>query len=306
MDEVLSDGPGPHYAVLQGIGGQGKSQVALEYCHRKKDNPYSAIFWVDATTKTAAKESFQSISERIRLQTDYLPDINARVAFVLKMLTSWTVRWLMVFDTYDNPDAFPNIQDFIPQSELGAVLVTSRHPDSNALVIHQSNHFIELFGLKENAAVALFIQQSQSNEGISADGKKIVKRLGCHPLAITQAGSYIRKRKLRLGEFMDHYKRRRKIILENTPQLSHYRKKLGSAEEETSLNVFTTWELSFQQLQSQVSENDVETKLLALFAFFDEKDISEQLFSEFSANQEQISETAKLLKWLDVFSSAGG
>ncbi len=288
------------------MGGQGKSQVALEYCRRKKDSPYSAIFWVDATTENSLKRSFQSISECIKVETDYLPNNDARVAFVLKKLTSWTVNWLMVFDNYDNPDTFPSIRNFIPQGGLGAILVTSRHPDSNALVINQDNHFLELSGLEEGAAVALLVQQSQTNEFISEDAKKIVRRLGCHPLAITQAGSYIRKRKLLLSEFMDHYKRRRKIILESTPRLSHYRKRLGNAEEETSLSVFTTWELSFQQLQSEVSENGVEAKLLTLLAFFDEKDISEQLFAGFSIDQEQILESAKLLKWLNAFSSAEG
>ncbi len=306
IDEALFGKSVPHYAVLQGIGGQGKSQVALEYCHRKKDNPYSAIFWVDATTEDTVKRSFQSMSERIEVRTDYLPDINARVAFVLRILTSWTVKWLMVFDNYDNPDAFPNIRDFIPQSEHGAMLVTSRHPDSNALVINQSNHFIELLGLEEIDAVALLTQQSQTNQAISTDAKTIVERLGCHPLAITQAGAYIRKRKLGLCEFMDHYNRRRRIILENTPQLSVYRKRLGNAEKETSMNVFTTWELSFQQLQSQVSENSIEAKLLTLFAFFDEKDISEQLFVEFDSRQEEMSESAKLLIWLNAFSNASG
>ena len=72
------------------------------------------------------------------------------------------------------------------------------------------------------------------------------------------------------------------------------------------MNVFTTWELSFQQLQSEVSENNVKAKLLTLLAFFDEKDISEQLFAGFSANQEQITESAKLLIWLNAFSSAEG
>ena len=145
----------------------------------------------------------------------------------------------MVFDNYDDPDAFPNIQDFIPQSEFGAILVTGR-PDSSALVINQSSHFIKLFGLDESDAVSLLIQKSQAKEGISADARNIVERLGCHPLALTQAGTYIRERKLRLCESMDHYKRRKKIILESTPQLSQYRKRLGNAEEETSLNVFTT------------------------------------------------------------------
>ncbi len=306
IDKALSDGSGPRYAVLQGMGGQGKTQVALEYCHRKRDNPYSAIFWVDATTQDRVERSFQAISERIKRRTDNLPDINAIVTFVLKIFTSWTAQWLMVFDNYDNPDILPNIRDFIPQSQHGAILVTSRHPDSNTLVINQSNHYLELFGLEKSAAVALLIQQSQTDKVISEDAKKIVERLGCHPLAINQAGAYMRKRKLRLCEFMKHYKCRKKIILESTPQLSQYRKKLGNAEEETSLNVFTTWELSFQQLQSEASEKDVEAKLLTLLAFFDEKDISEQLFSGFITNQEQISESAELLTWLNAFSSVEG
>ena len=303
IDEALSDGSGPHYAVLQGIGGQGKTQVALEYCHRKKDNPYSAIFWVDAITQERAKESFQSISERIKTQPNYLPDINARVAFVLRKITSWTIKWLMVFDNYDNPETFPNIQDFIPRSERGAILVTSRHPGSASLVMNKSSHFLELSGLEESAAVALLIQQSQMNEAIFSDAKKIVERLGCHPLALAQAGVYIKKRNLRLCEFMDHYKRRKKIILENMPQLSQYLKRLGNAKEEISLNVFTTWELSFEQVQSKGLANDVGAKLLTLLAFFDEKDISEQLFAGYSANQDQLLESNKLLTWLNAFSS---
>ena len=121
-----------------------------------------------------------------------------------------------------------------------------------------------------------------------------------------QAGAYIRKLKIPLCDFMDHYKRRREIILRHTLQLSQYRKKLGNTEKETSLNVFMTWELSFQQLQSQASENEVEIKLLTLFAFFHEKDISEQLFAGFRANQEPVSETAKLLVWLKAFTGADG
>ena len=126
------------------------------------------------------KASIQSISERIKKETGYLSDINVGVAFVLKMFTSWTLQLLMVFDNYDNPDAFPNIRDFVPQSELGAILITSMDPNSNALVLSKSNHFIELFGLEEDAAVSLLIHQSQINVDISTNATKAVKRLGCH------------------------------------------------------------------------------------------------------------------------------
>lgn len=96
--------------------------------------------------------------------------------------------------------------------KLGAILVTNRYPDSHALAINQIDHFIELLSMGENAAVALLIRQSHIRDGISTDTTKIVKRFGCHPLAVTRAEAYIRKRKLRLCEFMDNCNRWRKMI----------------------------------------------------------------------------------------------
>ena len=64
---------------------------------------------MDAITQDGVERSFQSISERIEREKDYLPDVTTRVAFVLKIFTFWTVQWLMVFDNYDNPATFPNI-----------------------------------------------------------------------------------------------------------------------------------------------------------------------------------------------------
>ncbi len=123
---------------------------------------------------------------------------------MLRMFSSWSFQWLLVFDNYDNPNAFPNIADFIPQSELGAILVTSRHADSYTLVLDQSNNFIRLQGLEEAAAILLFTQQSETNGLDSALAKEIFERITCHPLAITQAGSYMRKRTLQLSEFMKY------------------------------------------------------------------------------------------------------
>ena len=92
----------------------------------------------------------------------------------------------------------------------------------------------------------------------------------------------------------------KKIILENTPQLSQYRKKLGDAEKETTLSVFTTWELSFQQLQTQCTEDGIEIKFLTLFAFFHNKDISEEFFAGYDSTSQSVS-TSKLFKWLKSF-----
>lgn len=93
--------------------------------------------------------------------------------------------------------------------------------------------------------------QVEHDKANKKNGKLIVARLGYHAIAITQAGSYITQRKIQLQQFMYHYKRQRKDILQQTPQMTQYRRKLSDAAGETALNVFTTWELSFQQLQAR-------------------------------------------------------
>jgi tetratricopeptide (TPR) repeat protein len=60
--------------------------------------------------------------------------------------------------------------------------------------------------------------------------------------------------------------------------MSQYRRTLNGAERETTLNVFTTWELSFKQLQAKETASNRKADLLTLFAFFDCRDISENLF----------------------------
>ena len=75
-------------------------------------------------------------------------------------------------------------------------------------------------------------------------------------------------------------------------------------EKETSLNVFTTWELSFKQLHLQTSKDGTATKLLTLFAFFDNKDISERLFAMFQQIESWHPETFKLLAWLRNFTDS--
>ena len=83
IDDAFSIGEGPRIAVLQGMGGQGKSQVALEYCQRKRNDPYKTIFWVDATTENTTIADFQSIAERLKTPTDNLPNRESRIKFVL-------------------------------------------------------------------------------------------------------------------------------------------------------------------------------------------------------------------------------
>ena len=301
IDEAFSAASSSRIAVLRAMGGQGKSQIALEYCHRKRNNPFSAIFWIDAATESAVIGSFQSIFEEIKSPTDNCTDDATRVAYVLRKIASWSSDWLLIFDNYDNPSDFPHAQSYFPEGRHGNILVTSRHAETKELVATQNANFIELPGLDEDAALTLLVQRNETDGSNLEHAKDIVQRLGYHPLAITQAGAYIRKRKLDLSQFMHHYSQRKDIILKNTPHISQYTKKLPGADRETALSVFTTYELSFTQLQSQPSQGDTEAKILTLLAFFDNKDIPESLFSGWSKSESRV--IRELCAWFEVLAS---
>ena len=274
---------GPRIVVLRAMGGQGKTQIALEYCRRTRNRTGTAVFWVDASSENSLKQSYSTISEILASQADILTDVNARVNFTLRKLRAWRTPWLIVLDNYDNPVDFNNVAEYIPDYEQGMVLVTSRHADADALPKEENQ--IQLPGLLESEAIELLLSQGkrhQMDHVASSQAKLIVERLDYHPLAIAQAGAYTNKRKLPLAEFLDHFQSRKAIILKDTtPQMSQYRRRLGGAEQETSLSVFTTWELSYQQLLAEDTDEKCMADFLTLLAFFAAGGVSEGLLKAY-------------------------
>ena len=302
IDEAFSALSICRIAVLQAMGGQGKSQTALEYCHRTRNTKYAAVFWVDASTESAVVGSLLSIFEEIKSSTDVFSDVKARVAFVLRKIASWPSKWLLIFDNYDDPRNFPHIKSYFPDGQKGAILVTSRHADTNELVLARPANFIEVPGLEEDAALELLMERSRQQSPDLDSAKFIVQRLGYHPLAITHAAAYIRKQVLRFSEFMNHFERRKEYILEKVPLISEYTKKLPGADRETALSVFTTWDLQLQQLQSQSDGDSIEVKVLTLLAFFDNNSISSIIFACYPEIQDMIK---PITPWLDHFIKDG-
>jgi hypothetical protein len=93
----------------------------------------------------------------------------------------------------------------------------------------------------EHEALELLWKHSRVKETAPAPNGStvIIEKLGRHPIAIIQAGLYIRQRKISLDQFLEHYSTRREKILKHTPLLTEYRKSLGVDEKETPLSVST-------------------------------------------------------------------
>ena len=104
--------------ILHALGGQGKSQIALEYCQSSRER-YSGIFWVNASTEALAVQSYTGIAKTLGFAAlAGTRDDDETIRSVVDFLEGWNKSWLLVFDNYDDPDTFSEVRNFLPQSEF--------------------------------------------------------------------------------------------------------------------------------------------------------------------------------------------
>ena len=119
LRQVLSHFSADHpkerpYLILHALGGQGKSQIALEYCRQSRET-YRGIFWVNALSEVSASQSYGTIaSALVGGRSANAGDTDAQIRLVKDRLENWSEPWLLVFDNYDDPKNFPNVKRYIP------------------------------------------------------------------------------------------------------------------------------------------------------------------------------------------------
>ena len=116
--------------VLWGLGGSGKSHLALQYIERNQ-NSHSAILWINATSHESADESLSQVVSGIKALEHFhykalLPKAREKdMNFVQRWLVSASNRnWLMVIDSVDDLESF-NCKRIIPQCKHGNVIITT-------------------------------------------------------------------------------------------------------------------------------------------------------------------------------------
>jgi hypothetical protein len=141
IHEILSGDGGRRTLVLHGLGGIGKTQIAITYAKRHKDN-YSAIFWLNTKDEDSLKQSFARVAKQILRECPsarQLGSVDMKENLeVIEAVKSWlslpnNARWLMIYDNYDNPklagDTDPtavDIRQFLPEAYQGHVIITTR------------------------------------------------------------------------------------------------------------------------------------------------------------------------------------
>src|SRR5438045_7117158 len=188
--------------VLNGMGGSGKTQLALWCCRNASEKGFMATFWINASSPATVLQSYRSILNIIHSRNGIASNDSEATSLVRNIIQNWTKPWLIVFDNYDSPTAFKSqsIREYIPSGH-GHILFTSRHEDSSRL-----GRYITLSRMTEEESVELLLLRPASTPQERSNAVEVASTLGFLALALDQAGAYIRSRDIPLDQFVVHYK----------------------------------------------------------------------------------------------------
>ncbi|KAE8443356.1 hypothetical protein EG329_001914 [Mollisiaceae sp. DMI_Dod_QoI] len=243
----------PMSMALYGLGGVGKSAIALEYAYRRLED-YDAIFWVSSETQISMARSFSDIAIKLRLGEAHEnpQDHAANRYLVQKWLQRTSLRWLMIFDNVESPDL---LRGYWPLGQ-GHSLVTTRN---HTLAFHPADWGLEVhtFPNQEGAEFLIHLLSRDVNGSTYNDdltsATQLSTMLGGHALAISHIARLIHQRSSSISEFLKVYEK----------QPSRFQR-LG--------NFASLWSQSFESLISPASN------LLALLCLLDPDIIPKELF----------------------------
>lgn len=223
-----------HRIAIHGLGGIGKTQLALEYCYRYRAE-YDYIFWLHAAERTSLISSFTAVARETRC-TKVFDDTSEDIAReVLKWLNQ-KARWLVILDNVDDVSV---VNGMLPYTDSGHTLVTSRVSDARLIPAEG----MEVAVLDETEAIELLLHSSNNIDETNTlrEARRIVWELGRLPLAIEQAAAFIRLSDM--YTFLDIFRSNTTQFLAEQPHGNH----------PYPYSISATWSVSFARLSPEAT-----------------------------------------------------
>lgn len=243
------DSPSRKVAVLHGLGGIGKTQLAVRFA-RDYQNDFTAIFWLSGKDRESLVQSLSVALGQLTGQTSSNKasigtDVEQQARHMLQWLAmDGNSRWLIIFDNIDHDTSFHNaesddynIEKFFPNADHGSIQITSRLQGLSDL-----GEFFPVQRLDPESSIELLLQSSgllamnttrnfDSNLGMIASDEKILQirliyvdtlslanRLDGLPLAIVIAGAFMRETGTSITEYLQYYQKSwSKLQLQSNP-----------------------------------------------------------------------------------------
>ncbi len=242
--------------ALSGLGGIGKTQIAVEYACLYRDE-YTAVLWSFADSEQSVNSGFAAIAKLLDLpQKD-----SAEQAVITSAVKRWldeNDNWVLILDNADHPDL---LREFLPQQGHGHVLLTSRAHVFQKIGIIKP---LEVSVLSPAASHEFLLKRTAREGERSSEVDELTRELGYFPLALEQAGAYIVENQASFENYLTSFRKRRlELFKQQKPILGDYKE-----------TITTTWDLNFTEIETLPAS----AELLCLSAFLAPQMIPLDLF----------------------------
>ncbi|CAG8684129.1 7226_t:CDS:2, partial [Acaulospora colombiana] len=216
---AVPEGDYPTISVLTGLGGSGKTQIALRFAKQ-----------FEAISKDQLKEDYQAI-----IRSRGIAHRTSTWEHALQWLAYTGEPWLIIVDNADDPNL--DLHPFMPKCPRNHIIITTRNVNKGLMARTHTYHVQEL-AADDSVKLLLGVSGYDLNEVNDGYAKAIVSALGHLPLAIAQAAGYIYKHKC-LSSYLKLFEEsKEKLLAQKVMELPHG----------YNLSVATTLEMSFDRL----------------------------------------------------------
>jgi tetratricopeptide (TPR) repeat protein len=234
--------------VVHGLGGVGKSQLAIEYAYSYAAN-YDVVWWLRSDERTALIADYAALAKALGLIEAQREDQESAVLAAMQRLELGPERWLLVFDNASDP---AQVLTFFPRSQVGHIILTSRNP-----AWHGIGRLFRLDSFSQDEALEFLL--SKINQPPTPALEILAAELGGLPLALEQAAAYIRQTGIDLTGYLNLFRQRRAELL-SVASSPDYPDSVASA-----------WDISFRHVEE---ESPSAAPLLNILSFLSSENIS--------------------------------
>jgi tetratricopeptide (TPR) repeat protein len=191
LPEQDPDNPQPQ--AVHGLGGVGKTAIAIEYAHRFSSE-YDLVWWIPSDQLPSVRGSLAALAAKLRLELPAATGIDGAIATVIDALRRGEPysRWLLVFDNADQPE---DIRQLIPDGP-GHVLITSRNHRWQSVI---NTVPMDVFSRQESTD---FLRKRVPKGLTEVDAVRLAAKLGDLPLALEQAGAMLSETGMPADEYL--------------------------------------------------------------------------------------------------------
>ncbi|PYH66039.1 purine and uridine phosphorylase [Aspergillus vadensis CBS 113365] len=269
----------PRKVAICGLGGVGKTQIALELAYRMRNrDPTCSICWITCTSYESVEQSYMNIATKLEMTNMKAAEVKEKVKAHLSQESAG--KWLLCFDNADDMgmwstnDAIETVlTDFLPENEQGHILFTTR--SRKVAVKLASSHVITVTEPNTETSVEILenslIEKTLLNDRITA--LSLLEQLAFLPLAITQAAAYINENSIGLSDYLQLLQDQEPHVVELLSEEFEDEMRYKDIQNPVAL----TWFISFQQIQQL---NKLAADYLSFFACINPRDIPQSLLPQ--------------------------